>query len=172
MQIMKYLILIGLMSLMIVTTLTRCDDDDDDGPPLDKPVLDPALVEQGKEIFRFDAFGDEAFWTDVLHMDKAILGAANGGFGAGVSPATALSVGLKVDAEALPASLVTSINAGEVDLNDPATTASLLQLDAVVGLKGSFDTDGKLNAVGITCALCHSTVDDSFAPGIEKRLDG
>ena len=172
MQIMKYLILIGLMSLMIVTTLTRCDDDDDDGPPLDKPVLDPALVEQGKEIFRFDAFGDEGFWTDVLHMDKAILGEANGGFGSGVSPATALSVGLKVDAEALPASLVTSINAGEVDLNDPATTASLLQLDAVVGLKGSFDTDGKLNAVGITCALCHSTVDDSFAPGIGKRLDG
>src|SRR5688572_15217988 len=114
---MKYLILIGAMSLFIVTTLTQCDDDDDDGPALDKPVLDPALVEQGKEIFRFDAFGDEGFWTGVLHIDKAILGEANGGFGPGVSPATALAVGLKVDAEALPPSLVTSINAGQVDLD-------------------------------------------------------
>ena len=170
---MKYLIMIGVMSLLIVTTLTQCDDDDDDdGPPLDKPVLDPALVAEGKEIFRFDAFGDEIFWTDVLHIDKAILGEANGGFGPGVSPATALAVGLKVDAEALPPSLVASINAGQVDLNDPATTVALLQLNAVVGLKGSFDTDGKLNALGITCAVCHSTVDDSFRPGIGKRLDG
>ncbi len=78
------------------------------GPALDKPVLDPALVAEGKEIFRFDAFGDEVFWTDLLHIDKAILGEANGGFGPGVSPATALAVGLKVDAEALPASLVTA----------------------------------------------------------------
>src|SRR6187401_3066542 len=131
---MKYLNLIGVMSLIILTTLTQCTDDDDDGgPALDKPVLDPALVAQGKDIFRFDAFGDEGFWTDVLHIDKAILGEANGGFGPGVSPATALAVGLKVDAEALPPSLVASINAGAVDLNDPATTVALLQLNAVVG---------------------------------------
>ena len=163
--------MICVMSLLIVTTLSRCDDDDD-GPPLDKPDLDPALVETGKDIFRFDTFGDEGFWTGVLHMDKAILGDANGGYGPGVSPATALSVGLKVDAEALPASLVTSISAGDVDLEDPATTVALLKLNAVVGLKGSFDADGKLNGLGITCALCHSTVDDSFQPGIGKRLDG
>jgi hypothetical protein len=129
---MKYLYMLGLMSLLIVTTFTQCDDDDDDGPPLDKPVLDPALVAEGEDIFRFDTFGDEVFWTDVLHIDKAILGDANGGFGPGVSPATALAVGLKVDAEALPASLVTSITNGEVDLEDPATTVALLQLDAVV----------------------------------------
>jgi hypothetical protein len=169
---MKYLYMIAVMSLLIVTTLTQCDDDDESSPPLDKPELDPALVAEGEEIFRFDTFGDEAFWTDVLHIDKAILGDANGGFGSGVSPATALGVGLKVDAEALPPSLVTSINNGEVDLNDPATTVALLELNAVVGLKGSFDTDGKLISLGVTCAVCHSTVDDSFSPGIGKRLDG
>jgi hypothetical protein len=129
-------------------------------------------VAEGTDIFRFDTFGDEGFWTDVLHMDKAILGDANGGFGSGVSPVTALTVGLKVDAEALPASLVTSINNGEVDLEDPATTVALLELNAVVGLKGSFDSNRKLISLGITCALCHSTVDDSFQPGIGKRLDG
>jgi hypothetical protein len=163
--------MIGVMSLLIVTTLTQCDEDESSAP-LDKPELDPALVAEGKEIFRFDTFGDEVFWTDVLHIDKAILGQANGGYGSGVSPATALSVGLKVDAEALPSSLVTSINNGDVDLNDPATTVALLELNAVVGLKGSFDTDGKLTSVGVTCAVCHSTVDDSFSPGIGKRLDG
>ena len=148
---MKYLYMIGVVSLLIVTTLTQCDDDDESNPPLDKPELDPTLVAEGKGIFRFDTFGDEVFWTDVLHIDKAILGAANGGFGSGVSPATALGVGLKVDAEALPASLVTSINNGDVDLDDPATTVALLELNAVVGLKGSFDTDGKLISLGVTC---------------------
>jgi len=165
--------MIGVMSLLVATTLTQCDDDDGEvGPPLDKPELDPTLVAEGKEIFRFDTFGDEEFWTDVLHIDKAILGDANGGFGLGVSPATALAVGLKVDSEALPASLVTSINNGDVDLDDPATTVALLQLDAVVGLKAAFDSNDKLISLGVTCAVCHSTVDDSFSPGIGKRLDG
>src|SRR5688572_3004520 len=169
---MKPLKMIGVMSLLLMTTLTQCDNDDEPGAPLDKPVLDPALVAEGKEIFRFDTFGDEVFWTDLLHIDKAILGDANGGFGSGVSPTTALAVGLKVDAEALPASLVADISAGQVDLNDPATTVALLKLDAVVGLKGSFDVSGKMISPGVTCAVCHSTVDDSFAPGIGKRLDG
>ena len=169
---MKTLKMIGVMSLLMMTTLIQCDKDDDPGATLDKPVLDPALVAEGKEIFRFDTFGDEVFWTDLLHIDKAILGDANGGFGSGVSPTTALAVGLKVDAEALPASLVADISAGQVDLNDPATTVALLKLDAVVGLKGSFDVSGKLVSLGVTCAVCHSTVDDSFAPGIGKRLDG
>ena len=134
--------------------------------------LDPVLVAEGKQIFRYDAFGDEAFWSDVLHIDKAILGQANGGYGPGVSPATALAVGLKVDAEALPADVVDAINAGEVDLNDPATTIELLRLNAVVGVKGNFSNIGEMQSVGITCALCHSTVDNSFADGIGKRLDG
>ena len=131
-----------------------------------------SLIEEGKQIFRFDAFGDEDFWSGLLHIDKAIAGSANGGFGAGVSPATALAVGLKVDAEALPPSVVAAIKSGSIDLNDPATTLALLKLNAVVGVKGNFNLSGGLQSVGITCASCHSTVDNSFAPGIGKRLDG
>jgi mono/diheme cytochrome c family protein len=126
-----------------------------------------ALVEQGKQIFRFDTFGDEAQWTDALRLHEVIEAA--------VDPATALSVGLKVDADALPAAVVEGIRSGSVDLKSPATTVALLKLGAVVGVKGTVETIGgvdRLTRVGITCALCHSTVDDSFAPGIGKRLDG
>jgi len=140
------------------------------GPVIEAP--DPVLAGQGKDIFRFDSFGDEDFWSDVLHIDKAIEGVDHGGFGAGVSPKTALAVGLKVDADALPASVVSAISSGAVDLDDPATTLTLLKLNAVVGVKTSFSDSGQLKSLGITCALCHSTVDNSFAPGIGKRLDG
>lgn len=135
-------------------------------------VVDPALVTEGKETFRHDTFGDEDFWSGILHIDKAIIGSAAGGYGSGVSPATALSVGLKVDSEALPADVAQAIQAGQVNLNSPATTLTLLKLNAVVGLKGNFNANGDMTSVGITCALCHSTVDDSFAAGIGKRLDG
>jgi hypothetical protein len=138
----------------------------------DATSANAALVKDGKQTFRFDTFGDEPFWSGTLMLDKAIEGAANGGEGAGVSPATALSVGLKVDSDALPASVKAGIKAGTVDLNDPATTVALLKLNAVVGVKGTFNSAGKLSTVGIECALCHSTVDNSFAPGIGKRLDG
>jgi hypothetical protein len=130
------------------------------------------LVAQGKQTFRFDTFGDQAFWGDTLHLNQAIAGAANGGVGPGVSPKTALSVGLKVDSTALPASVKQGIANGTVNLDDPAVTLALLKLNSVVGVKGFFDRNGKLNSVGIECALCHSTVDNSFAPGIGKRLDG
>ncbi len=151
-----------------VLVLTECTKDSSP----DNHEDDPALIAEGMNIFRFDTFGDEDFWSGLLHLDKAIAGAANGGFGTGVSPSTALAVGLKVDAEALPASVVEGINNGTVDLNDPATTLTLLKLNAVVGVKGNFDQAGILTSVGITCASCHSTVDNSFAPGIGKRLDG
>ncbi len=130
------------------------------------------LFEQGREIFRFDTFGDEAFWGDALQLHRAIEGEALGGVGPGVSPKTALAVGLKVDSEALPHSLKRALAAGRVDLDDPATTLKLLELNAVVGLKGFFAHDGTLRSVGLTCASCHSIVDDSFAPGIGRRLDG
>ncbi|HET9745627.1 MAG TPA: hypothetical protein VFP97_07940, partial [Chitinophagaceae bacterium] len=130
------------------------------------------LIEQGKQIFRFDAFGDEGFWSGLLHIDKAILGTANGGFGAGVSPATALAVGLKVDVEALTPEVIAGITSGAIRLDDPASTVALLRLNAVVGVKGNFDQSGALQSIGITCASCHSTVDNSFAEGIGKRLDG
>ena len=131
------------------------------------------LVREGRNTFRNDTFGDEAFWGDVLHLHEAIEGASGGGVGPGVSPKTALAVGLKVDVDALPNPLQKAIAAGQVNLDDPATTLALLSLDSVVGVKGFFNPDGKsLKSMGITCALCHSTVDDSFAPGIGHRLDG
>ncbi|TAL49963.1 MAG: hypothetical protein EPN92_02290 [Chitinophagaceae bacterium] len=131
-----------------------------------------SVIEQGKETFRFDAFGDEDFWSGLLHIDKAIAGSANGGYGTGVSPSTALAVGLKVDAEALPPDVVAGIISGAISLTDPASTLALLKLNAVVGVKGNFDQSGSLISIGITCASCHSTVDNSFAAGIGKRLDG
>jgi hypothetical protein len=130
------------------------------------------LINEGKQTFRFDTFGDQKFWGDTLHLHQAIAGAANGGVGPGVSPRTALSVGLKVDSAALPGSVKKGILNGTVNLDDPATTLALLKLNAVVGVKGFFDRNGTLNSVGIECALCHSTVDNSFAPGIGNRLDG
>ena len=129
-------------------------------------------LEEGRQIFRYDTFGSEAFWGDTLHLHQAIAGSANGGVGPGVSPKTALAVGLKVDADALPASLVEQIKAGKVNLDDPATTLALLKLNSVVGVTAHFDSAGKVTSMGVQCALCHSTVDDSFAPGIGKRLDG
>ena len=130
------------------------------------------MIAEGKTIFRYDTFGDEEFWSCLLHIDKAILGKTNGGFGTGVSPKTALTVGLKVDADALPSEVISAIKAGTIDLNDPATTVALLRLNAVVGVKGNFNETGTLKSVGITCASCHSNVDNSFAAGIGKRLDG
>jgi mono/diheme cytochrome c family protein len=124
------------------------------------------LVADGQQTFRFDTFGDETKWTDALHMDQVV---------STVDPTTALKVGLKVDAEALPASVVAGIQGGTVSLTDPATTIALLKLNAVIGVKGTIQTVGgkdTLTRVGFTCALCHSTVDNSFAPGIGKRLDG
>ena len=130
------------------------------------------MIDEGRQIFRFDTFGSEAFWGDALQLHKAIAGEKNGGVGGGVSPKTALSVGLKVDADALPDELKKQIKAGKVNLDDPATTLALLKLNAVVGVTGLFDNAGRIRSMGITCAFCHSTVDNSFAPGIGKRLDG
>lgn len=130
------------------------------------------LIDQGKQTFRFDTFGDEAFWGDTLKLHQAIAGSKLGGVGDGVSPKTALAVGLKVDMDALPKELVTGLKAGKVNLDDPATTLALLKLNSVVGVKGIFDTKGGLVSMGITCAFCHSTVDDAFIPGIGHRLDG
>lgn len=131
-----------------------------------------AKFERGRDIFRHDTFGDEAFWGGQLQLHKAIAGARLGGVGPGVSPATALAVGLKVDVDALPPQLVQQLRAGRVDLNDPASTLALLKANAVVGVNGVFDQSGKLSSVGIQCALCHSSVDNSFARGIGHRLDG
>jgi mono/diheme cytochrome c family protein len=135
-----------MLSALLLTLLVACE-------ATQTPVQTP------QEIFRYDTFGDEAFWTDTLQMHEVIASA--------VDPQTALSVGLKVDSEALPEGILES-----ADMSDPATTVELLRLDAVVGVRGTFDESGELTAVGVTCALCHSTVDDSVAAGIGRRLDG
>lgn len=121
----------------------------------------------GKAVFRYDTFGDEQLWTDTLRMHEVIESA--------VDPATALAVGLKVDVDAIPPDLAQAIEEGLVDLTSPATTVALLKLDAVVGVVGKVESVAgvdRLTRVGITCALCHSTVDDSFRPGIGHRRDG
>src|SRR5262249_43066773 len=120
----------------------------------------------GKRTFRFETFGDKAWWGDTLQLHQAIEGSKLGEVGSGVSPKTALAVGLKVDVQALPQSLIQALQQGQVNLDDPATTLALLQLNAVVGLTGFFNSSGTLSSMGIQCALCHSTVDNSFAPGI------
>src|SRR5579884_517165 len=143
------------------------------------------LVRQGRQIFRFDTFGDQAFWGDTLKLHQAIEGSALGGVGPGVSPSAALSAGLKVDVDALPQVLLQQLQHGKINLNDPAVTVALLKLDAVVGLTGFFNSTGTLTSIGVQCALCHSTVDNSHPefctgvvhpnPGtgcIGHRLDG
>jgi hypothetical protein len=137
------------------------------------PVLHDAsrMLAAGQRIYRYDTFGDEVFWGDALKLHRAIAGARLGGVGPGVSPATALAVGLKVDVDALPLSLRAALRRGDVNLNDPQNTLALLKEDAVVGLTGFFEGQ-RLTSVGIQCALCHSTVDNSFARGIGRRLDG
>jgi cytochrome c5 len=153
----------GRIGLVVGFALAACGTDSSNDaasestkkPPSDhKPPVGPS----GQDVFRYDTFGDEQQWTDKLRMHEVIASA--------VSPAVALSVGLKVDADALPPGILET-----VDLNDPATTVALLSLNAVVGVMGKVE-DGTLKEVGITCALCHSTVDDSVAPGIGHRRDG
>src|SRR5689334_21351501 len=124
----------------------------------------PAASDGGQSIFRLDTYGDESFWTDTLRMHEVIR--------TKVSPATALSVGLKVDVDALPAEIKAGLQNKSIDLNDPKTTVALLKLGAVVGVIGKVDASNTLTRVGVSCALCHSTVDNSFAPNIGHRLDG
>jgi hypothetical protein len=129
------------------------------------------LFVEGRHVFRFDTFGDEAVWGGVLGLHRAIEGSKLGGVGPGLSPKDALALGLKVDVTAIPPNVAEAIKHGKVNLDDPAVTVKLLKLKAVVGVQGFFDGD-RLSSVGITCAACHSTVDDSFASGIGNRLDG
>jgi hypothetical protein len=140
-------------------------------PPSARQEAD-TLVRQGRRIFRFDDFGDNKFWGGALQLHRAIEGSAHGGVGPGVSPKTALAVGLKVDVDALPRAVQRALRAGKVNLNSPGTTLTLLKLNAVVGVRGHFNRSGTLSSIGLTCAVCHSTVNNSLAPGVGRRLDG
>jgi hypothetical protein len=141
--------------------------------PFDRVIESTAndLIAEGRRTFRYDTFGDEAFWGDLLQLHRAIAGEGRGGVGAGLSPRAALALGLKVDVEALPRSIRQAIAEGRIDLDDPGVTVELLRQNAVLGVTGFFQGE-ELSAVGIQCALCHSTVDDQLAPGIGRRLDG
>jgi hypothetical protein len=130
------------------------------------------MMARGRQTFRHDTYGNQDFWGGKLGLHRAIVGEALGGVGPGLSPAAALELGLKVDRSALPKELQRDLKRGAVDLTSPATTVALLRLNAVVGVQGYFDDSSNLTAVGITCAICHSTVDDSLSPGIGGRLDG
>jgi len=175
----RLLLIIGATLVALVLLLTTkmgrsAQDYSSAVSPADRAIEanDDRMIAEGRRTFRFDTFGDEGFWGDTLHLHQAIAGGKLGGVGPGVSPRTALSVGLKVDVDALPAGLVSALKLGQVNLDDPATTLALLELNSVVGLTGFFNNQGNLQSVGIQCALCHSTVDNSFAPGIGHRLDG
>ena len=148
MRLIGACLLVYLLAAAFVLNVAAADDDGS-GRPLD-----------GQTIFRYDTFGDEQLWTGVLRMHEAVQQ---------VDPATALAVGLKVDVDALPESIRTALRAGAVDLKDPAVTAALLRLNAVVGVQGSVDASGRITQLGVTCALCHSSVDNSFAPAESHR---
>jgi len=151
------LCLVGGLALTVMVQGVRSQSTSRD-PTADNAVN---LVTLGRQSFRFDTFGDQAFWGDALKLHQAIEGSGLGGVGPGVSPKLALTVGLKVDSDALPRNLFEQLQHGNVDLNDPAVTVALLKLNAVVGVTGVFDSAGALKSMGIQCALCHSTVDNS-----------
>jgi hypothetical protein len=171
-----------VMAASVITTDVRAARDDgrnatDDAQvhrTFDRTISDnaEALFRRGKDIFRDDTFGDEQFWGGTLKLHQAIAGSRFGGVGPGVSPATALAVGLKVDVDRVPPAILSGLAAGTVNLNDPANTLALLDAKAVVGVTTTRAADGRVTSMGVQCSLCHSTVDNSFAPGIGHRLDG
>ena len=165
----EWVCLVFFASFLFVTVGVGRGRQSSDDPVAQNSVR---MVDEGRRIFRHDTFGDEAFWGGTLQLHRAIAGERFGGVGPGVSPTTALSVGLKVDAEALLPETIDAIQEGHLNLNDPAVTLALLDRNAVVGVTAQRGSDGGLATVGINCALCHSTVDNSVAFGIGRRLDG
>src|SRR5882724_608470 len=160
---MKKQRLAALIGIMSACLLCRADEVESNAR---------ITLKNGRNIFRFDTFGDQAFWGDTLKLHQSLEGADHGGIGPGVSPGTALAVGLKVDVDALPQSLTKKLAAGQVDLNDPANTLALLKLNAVVGVTGFFDQQQRLNSLGIQSAVCYPRRDQPFAPGIGCRFAG
>jgi hypothetical protein len=125
--------------------------------PATQPKND--LETQGREIFRDDTFGNEVFWTDTAKLHEVVSRR--------IQPLEALGLGLKVDMDRL--------NLAKFAWHNPFSTGGTIELlkqNAVVGVRGTFDDDGNLTKIGITCALCHSTVDNALLPGIGHRLDG
>ena len=162
-----YIAMLAFVAFTAGATLVGCGTNkvDPEGTQAAKEVR-PAtqetssdLVAEGQRVFRFDTFGDEQFWTDELRLNEVVE--------KNVDPTTALAVGLKVDADVLPPGILK-----KVDLKSPATTVALLKMNAIVGIQATVDSNDHITRLGITCALCHSTVDDSVMPGIGVRKDG
>jgi len=130
------------------------------------------MLEEGRDTFRYDTFGSEQFWGGKLGLHKAIAGQAHAGVGPGLTPKQALNLGLKVDSGKLPKIVLEAIKGGSLSLDDPEMTLELLRADSVVGVKGFFDDQKRMVSVGIRCALCHSTVDDSMMKGIGEKKSG
>lgn len=182
---MRRLLAVSALSVTLIPACINLPKDVETNPAVRSERGDPEswsgeirghsaqLFREGQRIFRHDTFGSEDFWGGQLQLHRAIAGAANGGVGPGVTAHQALQLGLKVDVGRLPAILVEAIRGRSVSLERVETTLELLRADAVVGVKGFFDADKKnLVSIGITCAFCHSTVDDSLLKGIGRRLDG
>jgi hypothetical protein len=181
-------IVVGGLLLSFTTLLeplAKADDKDDRDEKGGVAANATRLVQAGRTTFRFDTFGDQAFWGDMLKLHQAVEGTRFGGTGTGLTPRNALGLGLKIDIDALPESLLEQLKKGAVNLDDPANTLALIKAKAVVGVTGFFSSSGSLQSIGIQCALCHSTVDNSLAgscagavtpnPGtgcIGHRLDG
>jgi hypothetical protein len=170
--------LLAISGILLAGYNLKAQKQNNSAPPsssFDQVILQNSqqMINDGRQTFRFATYGDETFWGDTLQLHKAIEGAKFGGIGAGVSPATAAALGLKIDLDALPPSLVAKLRAGQVNLNDPGVTLSLLNLNSVLGVTVFFNPDGSLKSVGLQCALCHSRVDNSFsAPGIPPGVIG
>ena len=120
MMLIKVLVLAASLTVAVgyLSNRSRAQQNDDrsrgqNEKEYDQQISDNAqrMMEQGKQIFRYDTFGSEDFWGGKLRLHEAIAGQKLGGVGNGVSPKTALALGLKVDAEALPADLVAQIKA-------------------------------------------------------------
>src|SRR5687768_7598588 len=180
MKNLKYLFFLGIAIFILSVPLMQCttkkdlrEQPDMSGSPdtWGSSISDNAseLLEKGKAVFRFETFGDEAFWTDKLQLHKAIADSKHGGLGEGLTPEKAIQAGLKVDLAILPGFSKKEVADGNI-LKDPAVTLELIKLNAVLGVVGKFDGNGNMTSVGFTCALCHSTVASST--GIGMRLDG
>jgi hypothetical protein len=157
----------GLLALLSVVVFLAADNQtsQDFGPSFFGSAEGNShqMIEQGRHTFRFDTFGDEAFWGGQLRLHETINH---------LTPRQALELGLKVDSQALPSAVIDAIKSGKVNLNDPTVTLLLIKLKAVLGVVGFFNQNGTLKSVGLTCAVCHSTVDNSIAPSIGRRIDG
>ncbi|MBM7335268.1 hypothetical protein [Alloalcanivorax marinus] len=172
-----------LSALAAIALLGGCGGDDDD----DDPVVRGPSAEQGRQVFRYETFGNQRFWTDAMQLPQGIAGAQ-------VTPLQALGLGLNVNVGALSAgtaqALLTALDEVEngaapedTALGDPAVTLLLINEGAVIGVV-PFDENGDRkplgsdaaydgmdaldiaggDKVGVTCALCHAKTDGSVVP--------